>query len=178
MIRRIHHRRGLRFLLGSGHIGILVYAIMTASNVLAIGTYFGWVVVKVHHSYLTRFCRSPQLMHDFKIIGPAFASILPSALVIVSSLVSSLLSATFALLNIFGPLSSRVDCTCDPLCKTPCRIKHSVLFRVLMLRRKASPTETELRFEHEHMINEALEMIEETPKNLHHTSQRTLRGQL
>ncbi|KAN0135313.1 hypothetical protein V8E53_006878 [Lactarius tabidus] len=47
-----------------------------------------------------------------------------------------------------------------------CRlIKHSVLFRVLMLRRKASPTETELHFEHSHMINEALEMIEVTPKN-------------
>ncbi|KAI9452772.1 hypothetical protein BJY52DRAFT_1418562 [Lactarius psammicola] len=30
---------------------------------------------------------------------------------------------------------------------------------VLMLRRKASPTETELRVEHSHMVNEALEMI-------------------
>jgi len=28
-----------------------------------------------------------------------------------------------------------------------------------MLRRKASPTETELRVEHSHMVNEALEMI-------------------
>ena len=33
-------------------------------------------------------------------------------------------------------------------------------YRVLMLRRKASPTQTELRFEHSQMINEALEMIE------------------
>ena len=33
-------------------------------------------------------------------------------------------------------------------------------FRVLMLRRKASPTQTELRLEHSAMINEALEMIE------------------
>ena len=29
-----------------------------------------------------------------------------------------------------------------------------------MLRRKASPTQTELRLEHSQMINEALEMIE------------------
>ena len=36
----------------------------------------------------------------------------------------------------------------------------SSLFRVLMLRRKASPTQTELRLEHSQMINEALEMIE------------------
>jgi hypothetical protein len=35
-----------------------------------------------------------------------------------------------------------------------------------MLRRKASPTETELRFEYSHMIDEALETVEET-KNLH-----------
>jgi hypothetical protein len=35
-----------------------------------------------------------------------------------------------------------------------------------MLRRSASPTETELRFEHSRMVNEALEMItEQTPKN-------------
>ena len=36
-----------------------------------------------------------------------------------------------------------------------------------MLRRSASPTETELRFEYSHMINDALEMVtasEETPK--------------
>jgi len=32
-------------------------------------------------------------------------------------------------------------------------------FRVLMLRRKASPTETEIRVEYSHMVNEALEMI-------------------
>jgi hypothetical protein len=34
------------------------------------------------------------------------------------------------------------------------------IFRVLMLRRKASPTETELRVEHSHMVNEALEMVD------------------
>ena len=33
------------------------------------------------------------------------------------------------------------------------------VFRVLILRRQASPTQTELRLEHSHMINEALEMI-------------------
>jgi hypothetical protein len=164
VIRRIHHRRGLTFLLGSGHIGILVYAIMTTSNVLTIGAVYRWVVVKVHHPYrdlLTGSCRSPQAMPEFINIGPAFAYILPSALVIVSSLSS----ATFALLIMVAPLSSHVECACDPLCKPPCRIRHSVLFRVLMLRRKASPTETELRFEHSHMINEALEMIDVTPKN-------------
>jgi len=32
-------------------------------------------------------------------------------------------------------------------------------FRLLMLRRKASPTETELRVEYSHVVNEALEMI-------------------
>ena len=66
-------------------------------------------------------------------------------------------------------LSSHLDCTCDPLCKTPCRIKQFVLFRILMLRRSATPTETELRFEYSHMVNDAVEMItasEETPKNL------------
>ncbi len=31
--------------------------------------------------------------------------------------------------------------------------------RVLMLRQKASPTETELRIQYSHMVNEALEMI-------------------
>ncbi|KAH8977235.1 hypothetical protein EDB92DRAFT_2108840 [Lactarius akahatsu] len=39
----------------------------------------------------------------------------------------------------------------------PCWFRCS-FFRVLMLRQKASPTETELRLEHSHMINEALEM--------------------
>jgi hypothetical protein len=34
-----------------------------------------------------------------------------------------------------------------------------LLSRVLMLRRKASPTETELRIDYSHMVNEALEMI-------------------
>ena len=36
-----------------------------------------------------------------------------------------------------------------------------------MLRRSASPTETELHFEYSHMVNEAIEMIiasEDTPK--------------
>jgi hypothetical protein len=32
-------------------------------------------------------------------------------------------------------------------------------FRVLMLRRKASPTETELHVEYSHMVNEALDMM-------------------
>lgn len=40
----------------------------------------------------------------------------------------------------------------------PFWFKHS-FFRVLMLRRKASPTETEIRVEHSHLVNEALEMI-------------------
>lgn len=34
------------------------------------------------------------------------------------------------------------------------------LCRVLMLRRKAAPTETELRVEHSNMVNEALEMAD------------------
>jgi hypothetical protein len=50
--------------------------------------------------------------------------------------------------------------------RSPCKIKHSVLFRVIMLHRSVSLTETELCFEYSHMINKALEMIsEETPKN-------------
>jgi hypothetical protein len=176
VICRIHHRHGLTFLLGSGHIGIVVYVIMTASNVLSIGCLYRWVDVNVHHSYrdlLTRTCRSPQLLHDFQSIGPAFAYILPSALVIVSSLSS----ATFALLIIFAPLSSHADCTFDTLCNRPCRIKHFVLFRVLMLRRKASPTETELHFEHSHMINEALEMIDVIPKNFIPSTSTDVQGQ-
>jgi hypothetical protein len=37
----------------------------------------------------------------------------------------------------------------------------NILFaRVLMLRRKASPTQTELRLEHSQMVNDALELIE------------------
>ena len=34
------------------------------------------------------------------------------------------------------------------------------LSRVIMLRRKASPTRTELHLEHSQMVNEALELIE------------------
>ncbi|KAH9032786.1 hypothetical protein EDB85DRAFT_1954172 [Lactarius pseudohatsudake] len=37
--------------------------------------------------------------------------------------------------------------------------KLFVFFRVLLLRRKASPTETTLRLEHSHMVDDALEMI-------------------
>ncbi len=39
------------------------------------------------------------------------------------------------------------------------RCKHPVLFRVLMLRREASPTDTDLHVRFSHMVNEALEMI-------------------
>lgn len=46
VFREIHHRRGLTFSPGSGHIGILVYAIMTALNVLTIRTFYRWV--KIH----------------------------------------------------------------------------------------------------------------------------------
>ncbi|KAN0135310.1 hypothetical protein V8E53_006875 [Lactarius tabidus] len=95
--------------------GIVVYVIMTASNVLSIGCLY-----------------SPQLLHDFQSIGPAFAYILPSAL--------------------------------------SCRL-------VLMLRRKASPTETELHFEHSHMINEALEMIDVIPKNFIPSTSTDVQGQ-
>ena len=35
-----HHQYGLSFLFCSGHIGVLVYVIMTAMNALSIGTYF------------------------------------------------------------------------------------------------------------------------------------------
>jgi hypothetical protein len=46
---------------------------------------------------------------------------------------------------------------------------------VLMLRRKASPTETELRVEHSHMVNEALEMVDmEWPSEK--TSESTIPG--
>jgi hypothetical protein len=38
--------------------------------------------------------------------------------------------------------------------------QRPLFFRVLMLRRKASPTQTELRLEHSQMVNEALEMID------------------
>ncbi len=68
--------------------------------------------------------------------------------------------ATFVSLIIVAPLASHVDCTCDALYKV--LAGSNILFfffRVLMLRRKASPTETELRIEYSHMVNEALEMI-------------------
>jgi len=37
------------------------------------------------------------------------------------------------------------------------------VFRVLMLRQKASPTETELRVEHSHMVDAAFEVIRLEP---------------
>ncbi|KAN0136678.1 hypothetical protein V8E53_005448 [Lactarius tabidus] len=116
VVRRCIQERGTLGPLSQSFLkqGILVYVIMTASNALTIGALY-----------------SPQLMHDFKSIGPAFAYILP--------------------------------------CTLSCRL-------VLMLRRKASPTETELRFEYSHMIDEALETIEET-KNLHTTHLNGAQGQ-
>ncbi|KAF8261476.1 hypothetical protein EI94DRAFT_1745952, partial [Lactarius quietus] len=90
--------------------GILVYVIMTILNILTIGTFF-----------------SSEVMRNVKAVGPWFAYILPSALVI-----SFLSSATSASLIIVAPPSSRVG---------------------------SSPTETELRIEYSHMINEAVEMI-------------------
>jgi hypothetical protein len=70
--------------------------------------------------------------------------------------------------------SSHVGCTCDTLCQV---LAGSLIlfFRVLMLRRKASPTETELRVEHSHMVNEALEMVDmEWPSEK--TSESTIPG--
>ena len=61
---------------------------MTIANVLTIGTYYRWVKVHPDRGLLTRSCRSPVVLHDFKSIGPYFAYILPSALVIVYSLIS------------------------------------------------------------------------------------------
>ena len=40
VILRMHHRRSLSFLFGSGDIGIVVYAVMTALNALMIITFF------------------------------------------------------------------------------------------------------------------------------------------
>jgi hypothetical protein len=89
-------------------------------------------------------------------IGSWFAYILPSALVIWLSLLT-----TFALLIILS-LVRHVACMCDPLFKF---LTGSNLFaRVLMLRREASPTETKLHDQYSNMINEALEMMESHPE--------------
>ena len=69
------------------------------------------------------------------------------------------------------------------VCVRLCRLisgSNILFFRVLMLRRKASRTQTELRVEYSHMVNEALEMVNaEFPKEhqaaLYHRSQRVLR---
>ena len=49
---------------------------------------------------------------------------------------------------------------CGALWKLPFWSQHPLFSRVLMLRRKASPTQTELRLEYSQMVNEALELIE------------------
>jgi len=99
MVQRCVQERGTLGPLGQSFLkqGIMVYAVMTALNILTIGTFF-----------------SSMVRHDIKTVGPWFAYILPSAL--------------------------------------SCRL-------VLMLRRAASPTDTELRIEYSQMINRALEMI-------------------
>ena len=57
------------------------------------------------------------------------------------------------------------------LCKAPAGSLILFFFSVLMLRRQASPTETQLRIEYSHMVNEALEMVameshhEKTPED-------------
>ena len=86
--------------------------------------------------------------------GVWLAYILPSALVIIlfSSCHDRFVDSCYL-------SSSRVACMCDALRNVLAGpITH--FFRVLMLRRKASPTETELRVEHSHMVNEALEMVD------------------
>jgi hypothetical protein len=64
----------------------------------------------------------------------------------------------FALLIIAVPLARPVGCKCDAVEKSLLVLTFSC-FRVLMLRQKASPTETKLRVECSHLVNEALEMI-------------------
>jgi hypothetical protein len=44
------------------------------------------------------------------------------------------------------------------LSANPCWFKLSFLSRVLMLRRAAAPTDTDIRMENSHMVNEAFEM--------------------
>jgi hypothetical protein len=97
--------------------------------------------------------RSSTISPAVKGVGPGLASVLPSPLVI-----SFLSPATFALLIVVASLASLVGCKCDTL-KSPYWLSHCCFFRVLMLRRKASPTETELHVEYSHMVNEALEMV-------------------
>ncbi|KAI0304466.1 hypothetical protein B0F90DRAFT_1258583 [Multifurca ochricompacta] len=73
-------------------------------------------------------------------LGSWFAYILPSALVMLSA----------SLPRVFA------DLTDHDLALQSCRL-------VLMLRRKASPTETELCIQYSHMVDEALEMIAVEP---------------
>jgi hypothetical protein len=98
-----------------------------------------------------------------------FAYILPSALVIDFSLDRYVRFVDYCCFSSLGMPIVRVTLSAKSLL-----IQTFYFFRVLMLRRKASPTETELRLERSHMVNEAVEMIavewhseetsEETPK--------------
>ena len=70
-----------------------------------------------------------------------------------------------ASLIIVASLSRHVDCMCETL-QSHFSGSNILFFRVLMLRRKASRTQTELRVEYSHMVNEALEMVNaEFPKD-------------
>jgi hypothetical protein len=64
----------------------------------------------------------------------------------------------FASLIVAVPLARPVGCKCDAVGET-LLVLTSSFFRVLMLRQKASPTDTKLRVECSHLVNEALEMI-------------------
>lgn len=112
---------------------------------------------------LTRSCRSDvfEIMHC--LWAPWFSYILPSTLVIISALIGHVHHIDYG-----HSTSQSCRLYVRSSLQTSCGIKHSVLYRVLMLRRSASPTETELRFEYSHMIDEAIEMVtagKETPKN-------------
>ena len=97
---------------------------------------------------LTWSCCSSDLLHQG--IGSWFAYILPSALVINLSLTTS-----FTLLTNFSLVMSVVRAILSEK-----GLLVQTFSRVLMLRRKASPTEITLHDQYSHMINEALEMME------------------
>ena len=80
----IHFIGAVCHLFGFGHVGVLVYFIMTALNTITIGTFFRCEIVEDHTvvDRLTSSCCSGQVLHTFKGIGPWFAYTIPSVLVI------------------------------------------------------------------------------------------------
>ena len=106
----------------------------------------------------TTLCSSHLLTQG---IGSWFAYILPSALVTFFFL-RRLSEQPLVLILLTSLVMSVVSPSC--ICISYLCFSVEDLLRVILLRRKARPTETELQVQYSHMINEALEMIAVEPR--------------